>query len=185
MLLSAVCPSVSALTSAEYTRLVDRCYALSTLRYSQQADNSLNKLYIHALRARYTAADSNQPHSHSLPHSHSHSQSATDTSLARCVAVAVYDETVTRLLADRLQLTRLAAAQRRVWFEVFERRVAAREERIESMERERAALVEQWRGKQRALEHEVSRLRVELKLNSNAANHQTAAEQHVRTTGAL
>ena len=166
---------------------MDRCYALSALSLQQQHDSSRSKLYMHALRARLAQRElggDGQPSSSSRSSSSSSSSSGADHSTdtdgphARehsDVPLSVYEGAVSRLLADRLHLSRSAASQRRQWFELLERRVQQRDERIVRLERERAAEVEQWRSKQRALEHEVSRLRVELQLH-NAASNQASAE---------
>ena len=169
LLSSAVCPlrpselsaaSVAALQS-DYARLLDRCYALSCRSLQQRLDSS--QLSLHS----------------ALQACCSEQTEACERCGCCCSAVAaVYEGCVGRLLAERVAVGRLSSSHRRLWFDLLERRVQQRDELIERLESERAMEREQWRNKQRSLEHEVSRLRVELQLH-NAASNQSAGDVHV------
>ena len=186
LLSSAVCPvhllgGEWGAMCADYERLLDRCYVLSCLRLEHQHDSYHSRLYIRALEDRCAALQQRS----SVADDSSGGGSGGSSAGWRCGGCgALCDGCLTdsgsgasslrRLLSDRVQVGRLCSSHRRSWFELLERRVQQRDERMARMDSERAAEREQWRNKQRSLEHEVSRLRIELQLNNAAANAHSA-----------
>ena len=154
-------PGESSLSQlmADYCALQSQCYHFSCAQQRLQHDSSQQRLYAHALQARCAAIE------------RACTQHPTRSAGGGCVPLALYDSTVSLLLAERIQLSRAVSSHRRLWFELLERRVQQREETLTAVQRGRAADREQWRSKQRALEHEVSRLRVELQLHNAVSQH--------------